>query len=82
VAKKTKKKTNYAKLLLPWIIVAVMGYTIAAFILQFYTQVEISPTLTTAYYAFWTVEIISLAGIKTVKESKKRKETENEDIEN
>lgn len=73
---KTKKKSNYSKLLLPWIIVAVMLYTIAAFILQFFTQVEISPTLTTAYFAFWTVEIVSLAGIKTVKERKRKNDEE------
>lgn len=81
--KKNKKDKSYAKLLLPWIITAIMGYTIAAFILQFVTSVEISSTLTTAYFAFWTVEIISLAGIKTIKVKGKKEEVrevdENED---
>jgi hypothetical protein len=76
--KKKCKKINYAKLLLPWIIVAVLGYTIAAFILQFFTQVEISPTLTTCYFTFWTVEIVSLAGIKTMK-VKKNSENDKEE---
>lgn len=76
--KKKCKKINYAKLLLPWIIVAVLGYTIAAFVLQFFTQVEISPTLTTCYFTFWTVEIVSLAGIKTMK-VKKNSENDKEE---
>ena len=66
-AKKVKKKKSFSKVLLPWIIVAIMFYTVAAFILQFCTSVEISTTLTTAYFGFWTIEIISLAGIKTMK---------------
>jgi len=75
-----KKKNNkpFSKKLLPWIIVAVMGYTVAAFILQFITSVEISSTLTTAYFAFWTVEIISLAGIKTIKVKGKSQEAKEE----
>lgn len=42
-------------------------YTIATFILQYFTSVEISPTLTTAWFAFWGTEIIALAAIKTSK---------------
>jgi hypothetical protein len=71
---KKKKEKSYAKSLLPWIIVAVLVYTVASFVLQFVTSVEISPTLTTAYFAFWTVEIISLAGIKTIKVKGKKEE--------
>lgn len=78
--KKKCKKINYAKLLLPWIIVAVLGYTIAAFVLQFFTQVEISPTLTTCYFTFWTVEIVSLAGIKASK-LKNKKDTKDDEEE-
>lgn len=83
-----KKKKSFSKILLPWIIVAIMSYTVAAFILQFCTSIEISATLTTAYFAFWTVEVVSLAGIKTMKvkgknvEVKEEVETENEDSEN
>lgn len=75
-----KKKNNksYAQKLLPWIIVAIVLYTVAAFVLQFVTQVEISSTLTTAYFAFWTAEIIAIASIKNVKEKRKIKQVENE----
>lgn len=69
-----KKNKSFSKILLPWIIVAIMSYTIAAFILQFCTSVEISTTLTTCYYGFWTVEILSLAGIKTMKIKGKKEE--------
>lgn len=81
-----KKKKSFSKILLPWIIVAVMIYTVAAFLLQFITQTEISSTLTTAYFSFWTIEIVSLAGIKTMKvkgkniEVKEEIETENEEV--
>lgn len=75
------KKKRYAKKILPVIIIAVLGYTIASFVLQFVTSVEISPTLTTAYFAFWTVEIISLAGITTVKNRNKGNDTDSEDRE-
>jgi hypothetical protein len=65
--KKEKDKKSYAKKLLPWIIVAIMGYTIADFVLQYFTQVEVSPTLTQMYFAFWTFEILSIANIKVNK---------------
>jgi uncharacterized protein VirK/YbjX len=80
---KKRKKISYAKLLLPWIVVAIVLYTVAAFILQFCTQVEISSTLTTCYFSFWTVEIVSLAGIKTMKVKGKKeeiREVTNEDV--
>lgn len=75
---KAKKKTNISKKMIPVIVCAVMLYTIASFVLQFFTSVEISPTLTTAYFSFWTVEILSLAGIR-IKKSKN--ETINDDSE-
>lgn len=83
---KKKSKKSFSKILLPWIIVAIMLYTVAAFILQFFTSVEISSTLTTAYFSFWTIEIVSLAGIKTMKVKGKKEEvrevneTENEEL--
>ena len=39
------------------IVFAIVVYTAAAFVLQYFAQVEISPTLTTAWFTFWTVEI-------------------------
>ena len=49
------------------IVIAIVAYTAATFALQYFTSVEISPTLTTAWFAFWTVEIVALAAIKTSK---------------
>lgn len=54
-------------MMLVLIIIAIVGYTAAAFALQYFAQVEISPTLTTAWFGFWTVEIVALAAIKTSK---------------
>ena len=42
-------------------------YTAATFVLQYFTSVEISPTLTTAWFAFWGTELVALAAIKTSK---------------
>ena len=73
-----KKKKPYAQRLLPVIITAVMIYVVAAFVLQFVTSVEISPTLTTVYFTFWTVEIVNLAVIKKSKNQKSKEENEDE----
>ena len=48
-------------------IVAVVLYTVLAFVLQFCTSVEVSPTLTEYWYRFWTTEIFALCSIKVVK---------------
>lgn len=48
-------------------IVSVTAFTVAAFVLQFVAHVEISPTLTTCWFSFWTVELGALAGIKICK---------------
>lgn len=45
----------------------IIFYTVAAIVLQFFTSVELSPTLTTCWYAFWTSEIFALTGIKISK---------------
>ena len=45
----------------------IIVYTIANFVLQYFTQIEVSPTLTTAWFAFWGVELINLTIIKTNK---------------
>lgn len=62
-----RKKKSFAKKLIPWIISAVVIYTLAAFILQFYNGTEISPTLTTSYFSFWGIELIAMATIKNNK---------------
>ncbi len=42
-------------------------YTIADFGLQYFTSIEVSPTLTTAWFAFWGTELVALAAIKNNK---------------
>lgn len=48
-------------------VINILWYTIVAIILQFKSQIEISSTLTTCWYTFWTGEIFALAGIKISK---------------
>ncbi len=48
-------------------ILAVILFTIACLYIQYTTSIEISSTLITLWYSFWTVEIVSLAGIKVSK---------------
>ena len=47
--------------------VMIIAFTVAAIALQFATQVELSSTLITCWYGFWTVEIMSLCGLKISK---------------
>ena len=54
-------------------------YTVADFILQYFTSIEVSPTLTTAWFAFWGTELVALAAIKTTK-VKHQKEVVEEDL--
>ena len=72
MAKRRRKEEPYAQKIIPWIIFAIVMYTAADFYLQLKTGIEISPTLTTCYFGFWTAEIINLAAIKTSKEKTKR----------
>lgn len=62
-----KPKRKVSNIMLVLICTMIILYTIAAFILQYYTSVEISPTVTTAFFSFWGVEIVNLAIIKTSK---------------
>lgn len=62
---KPKKKVSNVMLVL--ICAMIILYTAADFALQYFVGVEVSPTLTTAWFAFWTVEIVALAAIKTSK---------------
>ena len=62
-----KKKRKVSNIMLVLICTMVILYAIASFALQYFVQVEISPTLTTAWFAFWGVELINLAAIETSK---------------
>lgn len=64
---KQKKEKSFADNIVYISIIAVVVFTIAAFVLQFKGLMEISPTVTTCWFAFWTVEIVALAAIKTSK---------------
>ena len=63
------------------IVTMITLYTIASFILQFCTAVEISSTLTTCFFAFWGTEILALAGIRVSKVYKEKKEEDLPDDE-
>lgn len=65
--KNTKKKRKVSNIMLVVICTMIILYTTATFILQYLVQAELSPTLTTAWFSFWGVELISLAAIKTSK---------------
>ena len=62
-----KKKKKVSNIMLVVIIVAIIVYTIANFWLQYVANIEVSPTLTNAWFSFWGVELLSLAGIKISK---------------
>ena len=57
-------KPKFNKVIVSLSIVAIISYTIAAILLQKYTMMELSPTLTTAVYSFFGVELINLSRIK------------------
>lgn len=61
------KKGKFSKIIVMLSVVLILIYTIAAFVLQFVAGVEVSSTLTTCFYTFFAVEMLSLAGIKTFK---------------
>ena len=63
----SKNGTRVSNIVLIIVILAIILYTAAAFYLQFTTGLEISSTLTTLWYAFWTTEILVLGGIKISK---------------
>lgn len=62
-----KRKRSFADYIVFISIFMVSLFTVAAFILQFKGLMEISATLTTCWFAFWTVEIVALAAIRTSK---------------
>lgn len=62
-------------------IMAVLLFSIACLYIQYETGMEVSSTLITLWYSFWTVEIVSLAGIKVTKVLKNNKLSEYSDNE-
>ena len=80
--KQSKQKRKVSNIMLVLICAMIILYTAATFVLQYFTSVEISPTLTTAWFTFWTVEIVALAAIKStkVKHTKEDKSSEKETV--
>ena len=66
-----KKERKVSNVMLVVIIIAIVGYFVADFILQKNYGIELSPTLTTCWFSFWGVEIVALAGIRVSKVIKK-----------
>jgi hypothetical protein len=76
MSNKPKKKVSNIMLAIACIMIIL--YTAADFILQYYTSIEVSPTLTTAWFTFWSSEIFLLASIKVSKVLKGTDTTEVE----
>ena len=62
-----KKKKKISNIILVIVMVAIILYAAADFALQYFTGIEVSPTLTTCWFTFWGAEILALAGIKISK---------------
>ena len=78
-----KKKTKVSNVMLVIICTMIIVYTAANFALQYFANVEVSPTLTTAWFAFWGTELVALAAIKTTKvKHGKDESSQEEEIEN
>lgn len=78
------KKGSFSKLIVALSVGLILIYTVTAFVLQFVCGVEVSPTLTTCFYTFFAVEMLSLAGIKSRKvkyENTYEENTESEEFE-
>ena len=62
-----KNKKKVSNVMLVTIVIAIVGYFIANFILQYRMGVEISSTLTTCWFSFWGCEIVAITTIKVTK---------------
>ena len=76
---KRKPKRKVSNVMLVVVCLMIILYSAADFILQYHSGCEISPTLTTAWFSFWTVEILALAGIRVSKVIKGDSNEEKED---
>ena len=65
--RQNKSKKKVSNIMLVLICTMIILYTAANFTLQYFTNIEVSPTLTTAWFAFWGTELVALAAIKTSK---------------
>lgn len=74
--KKKRRQKHFSDYIVGAAIAAIALYTAAAVVLQFCGFMEISSTLTTCWFSFWTVEIVALAAIK----NGKTKHTDNKNL--
>ena len=62
--KTEREKSKSSTMFVIATISAIVIYTCMSLIIQACTGTEVSPTLTTHWYTFWTIEIVALTGIK------------------
>lgn len=62
-----RKRRKVSNVMLSIIVIAIIAYTVASFWIQYATGVAVDSTLSTLYYGFWTVELISLTTIRNYK---------------
>ena len=65
------KRRKVSNIMLFVVVTAIVGYVAANFILQYKTGMSMDSTITTAWFSFFTVEIVALTGIKVSKVIKK-----------
>lgn len=63
----TKPKKKVSNIVLAIACIMITLYAAADFALQYYTSIEVSPTLTTAWFTFWGGELLCITGIKISK---------------
>lgn len=61
------KKRKTSNIVLVVSITAIVVYTIASFVLQYFTGIEVSSTLTTCFFSFFGGELLIIGGIRISK---------------
>lgn len=62
-----RKKKKVSNIMLTVSVICIIAYAIGCLAVQYYANIEVSPTLTTSWFAFFGCELLFLAGIKTSK---------------
>lgn len=62
-----KRKFSMSRLIVPFVIISIFGFTGLAIWLQFKINMELSATLITCFFSFCTGELLALASIKRAK---------------
>lgn len=76
--KQSKIKTSNKVLIAA--IIAIILFTVVCLYIQYHTGTEVSSTLITLWFSFWTVEIVSLASIKVSKVFKNYESASNIEV--